>query len=223
MWRIGTRGRDLIVPGNGGRAGDQRSRRTKLFFALLGALLVGTCAYAATNWFVGLGAGSSGEGESAGVANLTITAVASPAATNLLYPGSNGDVVVSIANPNPYPVTITAVQLPTNTTYANGYTTSALTTTQAGCLASTPSGVTWNFSTGTSGSSHTLTAPLTVGASGQAGNPLIVTLTNDASMGIAAPAACASTFFSLPSLTGVTATGGAAASTTSPATDAWTS
>jgi hypothetical protein len=40
--------------------------------------------------------------------------------------------VVSIANANPYPVTITAVQLPTNTTYATGYTSSALTTTQAG-------------------------------------------------------------------------------------------
>ena len=32
-----------------------------------------------------------------------------------------------------------------------------MTTTQAGCLAATPSGVTWNFATGTSGSSHTLT------------------------------------------------------------------
>ena len=58
--------------------------------------------------------------------------MASPAATNLLYPGGNGDVVVTISNPNPYPVTITAVQLPTNTTYATGYTTSALTTTVAG-------------------------------------------------------------------------------------------
>ena len=32
--------------------------------------------------------------------NLTITAVASPAAGNLLYPGGTGDVVVTIANPN---------------------------------------------------------------------------------------------------------------------------
>ncbi len=81
--------------------------------------------------------------------------MASPAATNLLYPGGTGDVVVTIANPNPFPVTITAVQLPTNTTYATGYTTSALTTTQTGCLASTPSGVTWTFATTTSGTSHT--------------------------------------------------------------------
>jgi hypothetical protein len=199
------------------------STRMKVVSAVIGVLLAGAGAYAATNWVVGLNAGSSGEGQSAAIANLTVTAVAAPTATNLLYPGGNGDVVVTISNPNPYPVTITAVQLPTNTTYATGYTTNALTTTVPGCLAATPSAVTWNFSTATSGSSHTLTTPLIVGASGQANNPLAVTLTNDASMGATTPAACASTYFSLPSLTGVTATGGAATSTTTPATDAWTS
>jgi hypothetical protein len=199
------------------------STKMKVVSAVVGVLLAGVGAYAATNWVVGLNAGSSGEGQSATIANLSITAVASPAASNLLYPGGNGDVVVTIANPNPYPVTITAVQLPTNATYATGYTTSALTTTQVGCLAATPSAVTWNFSTATSGSTHTLTTPLTVGASGQANNPLVATLTNDASMGTASPSACANTYFSLPSLIGVTATGGAATSTTTPATDAWTS
>src|SRR5271166_2009409 len=153
------------------------TRRMKIVSAVCGIVLAGAGAYAATNWVVGLNAGSSGEGQSATIANLSITAVSSPAASNLLYPGGNGDVVVTIANPNPYPVTITAVQLPTNTTYATGYTTSALTTTQAGCLATTPSDVIWNYSTGTSGSSHTLTTALTVGASGQANNPLVVTLT----------------------------------------------
>ena len=195
----------------------------KIVSAVCGILLAGVGAYAATNWVVGLNSGSSGEGQSAAISNLTISAVASPSATNLMYPGGTGDVVVTISNPNPYPVTITAVQLPTNTTYATGYTTSALTTTQTGCLAATPSQVTWNFSTATSGSSHPLTTPLTVGASGQANNPLAVTLTNDASMGTSTPAACANTYFSMPSLTGVTATGGAATSTTTPATDSWTS
>jgi len=199
------------------------TRRTKVVSAVCGILLAGVGAYAATNWVVGLNGGSSGEGQSATITNLSISAVSSPAASNLLYPGGNGDVVVTISNPNPYPVTITAVNLPTNTTYATGYTTSALTTTQTGCLAATPSGVVWNYSTATSGSSHTLTSPLTVGASGQANNPLVVTLTNDASMAATAPSACANTYFSLPSLTGITATGGAATSTTTPATDSWTS
>jgi hypothetical protein len=202
--------------------GRRWSRRASFLFALLGAALAGGGVWAATNWIIGLGAGSSGEGQAANVANLTIAAVASPAATNLLYPGSAGDVVVSISNPNPYPVTITAVQLPTNVTYATGYTNSALATPQTGCLAATPSTVIWAYSTASSGSSHTIT-PLTVGASGQADNPLLVTFTNDATMGLTAPAACENAFFSLPSFTGVTATGGAATSTVSPATDAWLS
>lgn len=199
------------------------TRRSKVISAVLGAALAGGGAYAASNWIVGLNSGSSGEAQSASVSNISISAIASPSASNVLYPGGNGDVVVTINNPNPFPVTITAVQLPTNTTYATGYTTSALTTTQTGCLASTPSDVIWNFSTGTSGSSHTLTTALTVAANGQGNDPLTVTFTNDASMTTAAPAACTNTFFSMPSMTGVTATGGAATATTSPATDSWTS
>jgi len=199
------------------------SRRRRLLAGILGAALVAAVSYGATNWIVGLQGGSNGEGQSASVANLSITAVASPAAGNLLYPGGTGDVVVSISNPNSFPVTVTAVNLPTNTTYATGYTTSSLSTTQSGCLASTPSGVTWSFATGSSGSSHTLTTPLTVGGSGQADNPLVVTLTNDATMAASAPAACESTYFSMPSFTGLTATGGAATATSSPATDSWTS
>jgi hypothetical protein len=191
----------------------------KVISALVGMALVGGGAFAATNWFVGVNAGSSGESQSATVQNLTIAAVASPAAVNQLYPGGNGDVVATITNPNPYPVTITGVDLPTNTTYANGYTSSALTVTQLGCLLASPSDVIWNYSTAILGSVHTLTNPLTVAANGT----LTVTFTNDASMTANAPAACENTYFSLPSLTGVVATGGAATATTSPATDAWTS
>jgi hypothetical protein len=203
---------------------DSRGRwwGRRFILALGAAVALSGGAYAATNWIVGLGDGSSAEGQSAAVTNITITAVASPAAGNLLYPGGSGDVVLSIANPNPFPVTITAVNLPTNTTYATGYTTSSLTTTQTGCVAATPSGVTWSYATGSSGSSHTLTTPLTVAANGQSNNPLAVTMTNDASMASSAPAACENTYFSMPSLTGVAATGGAATVTTSPAADGWT-
>jgi hypothetical protein len=197
----------------------RKSRLRKVVSALIGMALVGGGAFAATNWVVGLNSGSSSESQSATVQNLTVTAVASPAAVNQLFPGGNGDVVATITNPNPYPVTVTGVDLPTNTTYANGYTTSALSTTQTGCLSTTPSDVIWNYSTATSGSAHTLTNPLTVAANGT----LTVTFTNDASMTASAPAACENTYFSLPSLTGVVAAGGAATTTTSPATDSWTS
>ncbi len=190
---------------------------------MLGVILAGTTADAVTNWVAGLNSNSSGEAQSGSVANLTITATSSPAAGNKLYPGSSGDVVISISNPNPFPVTITAFNLPTSTTYAEGYSDSGLTTLQAGCAAATPNLVNWSFSTGVSGSSHTLTTALTVGASAAANNPLVVTLTNDAAMGGSAPSACQNTYFKMPSFTGVSATGGAATSTTTPATSAWTS
>lgn len=203
--------------------GSSWGRRTKVLSAVLGAVLAGGGAYAATNWIVGLNSGSSGQGQSATVTNLTISAVASPSPTNLLYPGGYGDVVVTITNPNAFPVTITAVDLPTNTTYAQGYTSSSLSTTQTGCLSTTPDDVIWNYSTATSGTAHTLTTALTVGASGNANDPLTVTFTSDASMTTSAPAACENTFFSMPSFTGVSATAGPGTATTSPATDSWTS
>ena len=195
-----------------------RSVAFKVGSGIMGIALVGGGAYGATNWIVGLNAGSSGEGQAATVNNLTISAVASPAATNLLYPGATGDVVLTITNPNVFPVTITGVDLPTSTTYATGFSASNLTGTIAGCASGT-SDVLWNYSTVTSGSAHTLTSPLTVGG----GSTLTVTLTNDASMTSAAPAACESAYLSMPALTGIVASGGAATATTSPATDSWTS
>jgi hypothetical protein len=201
------------------KVGGLRSKRAARGIGItLAVLLAGTSAYAATNWLVALSAGSSGEAQSASITNLTIVAVASPAATNQLYPGGNGDVVVTIGNTNPYPVTITAVQLPTNATFATGYSASNLTGVVAGCTSVT-SDVAWNFSTGTSGSSHTLTTPLVVGANAS----LVTTFTNDASMTATTPLACAGIYFSMPSLTGISASGGAATATTSPTTDAWTS
>ena len=54
------------------------SVRMKLVSAVCGCVLVAAGAYAATNWVVGLNAGSSGQGQSATISNLSITAVASP-------------------------------------------------------------------------------------------------------------------------------------------------
>lgn len=176
----------------------------------------------ATNWVVGLSGGSNGQAQSATISNLTITATATPSPGNTLYPGGSGDVVVTVSNPNKFPVTITAVNLPTNTTYAAGYSDSGLATAVAGCNATTnASYVTWTGATTTSGASHTLTTPLVVAASGQANNPLTVTFTNGAGMGTSAPLACAGIYFSMPSFTGVAASGGSGTPTTSPATDTW--
>lgn len=193
-------------------------RRARVIAGVMGAALAATTAFAATNWIVGLSNGSSGAAQSSTISNLSISAVASPAAGNLLYPGGTGDVVLSISNPNSFPVTVTDVQLPANSSFAVGYSDAALTAAQTGCDA-TNSAVTWNYATATAGTTHTLTTPLTVAANGT----LTVTFTNDAAMGSSAPAACAGTYFRMPSLAGVTATGGAATPTTGPVTDSWTS
>lgn len=194
----------------------------KVFAVTAGMVLAGGAAYGATTWIVALSAGSSGEGQAATVQNLTITSVATPSPAAQLYPGGAGDVVITISNPNPYPVTLTGVNLPTSTTYATGYTTSSLGTAQSGCTSST-SDVSWSFATSSSGSAHTLTSSLVIGASGNANNPLTVTLSSDASMTSSAPAACEGAFFSMPSLTGIAASGGPGTATTTPAVDGWTS
>lgn len=192
------------------------SRRRKVVAAVVGTALAGGTAFAATNWVVGLGAGSSGESQAATISNLTITAVSTPAAGNLLYPGANGDVVMQISNPNPFPVTVTALGVPAATSVADGYSDGALSVPVAGCAAATPSAVTWN--TTYAGTSHTLSQAVTVPAASGGNGTLTVTLTNGSTMGSASPAACAGVYFKLPSLTGVTATGGAATATTGPVT-----
>jgi hypothetical protein len=202
------------------RAAPHWSRRSRALAGVSAALLVGTAAVAATNWVVGLDNGSSGQGRSHPVSNLTIGATSSPAPGTLLYPGMVGDVVVSITNPNHFPVTVTAVQLPDATTYAAGFTDSDLSQAEVGCTSAT-SKVTWNYAV-TPGL-HELTLPVTVAADGEAGNPLVVTLTNAAAMDLTSPQACSDVYFEMPSLVGVAATGGEATPTASPTTTGWTS
>jgi hypothetical protein len=207
------------------RGSQTWSRSRKIGAAVAGAALAGGAAYGATLWTVGLNSGSSGQAKSTTVSNLTITAVATPTPTNLIYPHGTGDVVLKITNPNHFPVTITKVKLPKSTVFATGYSTSSLTTAKTGCGALlSGSDVTWRFSNGTTGSSHTLHTAITVAASGQSGDPLTVTLTNDAYMGTTASATCENIYFKMPALIGVTAYGGGTGTpATSPATDKWTS
>jgi len=186
--------------------------------ALAGMALTALVAYGATNWIIGLNGGSNGESQSASVSNLTIAATATPPPNEQMYPGGSSDAIILITNPNGFPVTVTGVNLPTNTTYATGYSNIGLTTPQAGCTSST-SFVYWSFATSSSGSAHTFTTPVVVDAHAS----LTMELDADASMTVAAPAACENTYFSMPSLTGVIATAGGGTATTSPVLDSWTS
>jgi hypothetical protein len=196
----------------------KRARRAKIASAATGILVAGAAVvFAATNWTVGL-TGGTGSAQSQSVSNLTVSATTTGSFSNQLFPGANGDVSITITNPNAEPVTVTGFSLPANTTYATGYSDQALTSAQSGCTSSS-SLVSWNYATSSSGSAHTLTSPVTVGANAS----LTVTLTNDASMALTTPAACESTYFKMPAMTAIAATAGAATATSSPATDAWTS
>lgn len=212
--------RALQLPGLSGLSGKRR-KLLKIVAVGTGTVLAGTAAYAVTNWVVSLGSGSSALGKAATVTNITITAVASPAPSNLLYPGGTGDVVLKITNPNHFPVTITTLKVPSTSTYAAGYSTSGLSSSVATCGASASgSAVVWKYATSATSTTHTLTTALTVGPSGNANDPLTVTLTSGATMGTGASTKCEGKYFKMPSLKGVTAYGGGTGTvTSSPTTD----
>jgi len=195
------------------------SRKAQVAAVAIAIVAAGSTAFASTLWVVSLASGSSAQSQSATISNISIAAVASPSATNLLYPGGNGDVVATITNPNPYPVTVTGVTVPSQSSMATGYANSNLTGAVAACSSST-SDVYWQGAPASGTQAETFskgTFPLIVAASGT----LTVTFLNDAFMTTSAPAACAGIYFQMPSLSAVAATGGAATATSSPATSGW--
>ena len=198
------------------------SARTTLIGVVVSACLAGGVSYAATDRTLGLRERSAGGSPSAPITNLTIKAVAAPTPfpANLLYPGASGAVIVTISNPNRFPVTITAVQLPSDTRYAAGFTDPSLATPRVGCSAVTPSGVTWAHATSTNGSVQILTSPITVAAQSRVN----VTFNNAATMAMAAPPACANSFFLMPAMAGLVATAAprGTARATVIANDGWT-
>jgi len=133
-----------------------------------------------------------------------------------IYPGGTGDVVVSIANRNDVAVRVTAVDLPSATTYATGYTTSAQTPPRAGCAAAN-SGVVWTGSASGRGSLRPLATPLVIAAHQTA----TVTMKDGALMKMFAPAACEATYFAMPELIGIGARTDTGAHIAMPSADSW--
>jgi hypothetical protein len=127
------------------------------------------------------GAGSAYAKAGTAAALSTVDVSASTAAT--LYPGVTGDVLIKLDNPNPYPVTVTAV------------TGSGSITPDAGHSTCTTTGVTF-----TNQSSLSLVVPAKVGA---VDGVLQTTLTGAASMSNASLNACQGATFTIPvTLTG---------------------
>ncbi|MFS8098354.1 hypothetical protein LFM09_14565 [Lentzea alba] len=78
-------------------------RRGVIVFAVMTAALGSGVAYAA--WT------SSGTGSATTKAGTALAPVVTGGAvtTGLLYPGGTGNAVVTVSNPNPYPVTVTSI------------------------------------------------------------------------------------------------------------------
>ena len=148
-------------------------RAATVLAGFLGALLVASVVYAAwtTN---GAGSGYAKAGSSQALTTIDVSA----STTASLYPGSDGDVVLRINNPNSYAVTVTGVA-------GNGAITS-----DKGLACNLSTGVTFTDQTGKS---------LAVPANGAA----TFTLTGAARMSNASDNSCQGAIFTIPvSLTG---------------------
>lgn len=212
------------------RTSNKWTRPAQLVGVAAGGVLASGVAFAATNWAVGLAAGSTASAQGASISNLTISKVTSvPAQTNQLFPGGSGDVQFKISNTNPFPVTVTGLTIPAESVTTNdalGYSDATTGTAIAGCNGSGATASTVMWKSAASGSTTNVTFTPGTGftlAAGSTGTPTVVTvtLTADATMDSTAPLACAGTqsgtnpnftyagaYFVLPSLTSVAATGG---------------
>ncbi|MFC5381764.1 hypothetical protein [Aquipuribacter nitratireducens] len=121
------------------RAEQAHRRRTSLVAWCLALAL--PAAAAAALWSVG-GSGP-GQGRATTAQDLVVTA---GTASSQLYPGGAGDVVFDVANPNPFPVTVTGANLGTVTGVAAcsaaNFTTGAGTVTPVSIAANASATVT---------------------------------------------------------------------------------
>jgi hypothetical protein len=127
----------------------------------------------------GTGSAYAKAGSSQAIGTVDVSA----STTATLYPGVSGDVLIKLDNPNPYPVTVTAIS-------GNGSITA-----DAGHSGCTTTGVTFSNQTGLS-----LVIPA---KSGSTNGSLQTTLSGAASMSNASLNACQGATFTIPvSLTG---------------------
>ncbi len=178
----------------------------------MGAVGIAGVAWAAGH-APGIGAAASGH---TGPRILVAITAAHVSGVRAVYPGGTGDVVVAIANPNTVSVRVTALDLPPDTTYATGFTSSAQTARRAGCSAAT-SGVVWNGSARARTIAARLAVPVVIGAH----HTVTVTMAHGVYMKATAPAACEATYFMMPRLSGVGARTDGHVRTSAPAVDTW--
>ncbi len=151
----------------------RRINRKVAVLTIMAALSVVGLVYAA--WTTN-GTGSAYSKAGTAQALSTVDVSASTSAT--LYPGVSGDVLIKISNPNPYPVTVTAVS-------GNGAITPD--SSHSGC---SPTGVSFTNKTGLS-----ISVPAKAGSTN---GETEATLAGAASMSNASVDACQGATFAIP-------------------------
>jgi hypothetical protein len=155
------------------------SRRKRFITAVFMLLVLGAVGLVYAAWTTnGTGSGYAQAGQSQALSTIDVSASVTTL-PNKLYPGTDGDVLVQVHNPNPYPVRVTQIA-------ANGAVTAA-----GGTGTCTTTGV-------------SLTTPQTVTIDAAANaNSAVTTLTNAAHMSNASQDGCQTATFTIPvSLTG---------------------
>jgi hypothetical protein len=155
------------------------SKKQRLLTAALTILVLSAVGLVYAAWTTnGTGSGYAKAGSAQDLSTVDVSANVTTL-PNKLYPGTDGDVLIKIHNPNPYPVRVTQVA-------ANGAVTAS-----GGTGTCTTTGV-------------TLTSPQTVSIDVAANSDSAeTTLTNAAHMSNSSQTGCQSATFTLPvSLTG---------------------
>ena len=184
------------------RTSKRTWRSVPVLGTVIGTLLVGGVAYAAvTPWAVS----GSGQGASAAGTANTFGVSAAVVNSNALFPGGSGDVLITLTNPYPFNVSVSALTTSGTVqafTTQNG-TTGALSGTTGNAATCQPlSGVSWKTSP-----TKTLTTAIVVGAN----SSYTLTLTGNALMSTSSDNSCQGLFFSMP-ISGITAVQTASAS-----------
>ena len=164
------------------------SARAKALGAAVAFAVIGIVGLVLAAWTTsGSGSGYAKAGTSAALSTVD----ASASTTASLYPGTNGNVKITVSNPNPFPVRVTGVSL-------DG--TNADITADAGHSDCTTTGVSFTDQSGL-----TVDVPA---KSGDTNGEAAATLTDAASMSNASLNACQGATFTIP----VTLTGASNAS-----------
>src|SRR5262245_2424054 len=159
------------------------SSKRRLIGAAITLLVLGAVGLVYAAWT----ASGGGNGYAKATTAQALTTVdVSASTTATLYPGANGNVLLKIHNPNPYPVTVTSVT-------GNGTITADSGHAVCGQDGTHPTGVTFTNQTG-----QTITVPNASTDTGDGNGNKQVTLTGAAQMSNASDNSCQGATFTIP-------------------------